>query len=138
MSELDNAKRDAVNGAGVRTIEIRSGALRWSRQDVLRFIRNSGIEAETIRNLTLVEGDVARTLPAFDEKVALAILEMDLYASTKAALTALKGKMSRGGIIAPLNYGSKFRATEQAVAEVFPDTTLETAKTDPTKVFIRF
>jgi len=138
ISQIDNQSKDTINGMGVRTAEIKSGALFWSKDDVIRFIRNSGLERETIANLKLIEGDVSETLPKFTEPVALAILEMDLYQSTKGALLALKQRMAPGGIIAPLNYGSKFRATETAVKEVLPGANLERAKTDPTKVFIRF
>lgn len=44
------------------------------------------------------------------ERVALAILAMDLYESTKSALNALRDKMATGGIVVPLNYGSRFGA----------------------------
>jgi hypothetical protein len=139
VSDVDNLAKDAVAaGTGVKTVEIRSGGLRWSRDQVMRFIRNSGLEKETIANLTLIEGDVADTLPKFDKTVALAILEMDLYQSTKDALTALRSKMSKGGIIVPLNYNNKFRAAGQALSEVLPNAKLETSKVDDTKVFIRF
>lgn len=125
-------------GRPVGTLE--RGGLTWSQSNTMRFILGSGISASEVKNrLLLIEEDVATTLPAFNnEKVALAILKMDLYGSTKSALKALRDKMAKGGIIVPLNYGSKFGAAAEAVHEVFPNAILAPCPTMPDKVMLRF
>jgi hypothetical protein len=57
-----------------------------------------------IKKFELVKGDICTTLPEYLSKhpetvIALAFCDLDIYAGTKAALTAIKDRMTKGGII---------------------------------------
>ena len=57
-----------------------------------------------IKKFELVKGDICTTLPEYLQKhpeivIALAFCDLDIYQGTKAALAAIKDRMSKGGII---------------------------------------
>jgi hypothetical protein len=57
-----------------------------------------------IKKFELIKGDVCQTLPDYLQKhpetvIALAFCDLDIYEGTKAALTAIKDRMPKGGII---------------------------------------
>jgi hypothetical protein len=64
-----------------------------------------------MRKFELVKGDVCVTVPAYLERhpetiIALAYFDLDLYEPTKACLEALRGRLTKGSIVAfdELNY----------------------------------
>jgi hypothetical protein len=71
-------------------------------------------------NLRLVEGPVEETLPTLDIRIiALLRLDTDFYASTRAELEHLYGKLVRGGVLIVDDYGifqGSRRATDEFLA----------------------
>lgn len=57
-----------------------------------------------IKRFEIVKGDAMKTIPAYFERhpetlVSLAVLDFDIYAPTKAALEALRPRLSKGSIL---------------------------------------
>jgi hypothetical protein len=85
-----------------------------ARADLEAVLADKGFD-----NVTLVEGDVFATLPAFlqrapAQKIALLHLDLDVYEPTAFALDRLLARMVRGGIIAFDDYGLVEGATRAA------------------------
>jgi len=70
-------------------------------------------------NLRIIEGPVEKTLPTLDIRViALLRLDTDFYASTKAELEYLYGRLVRGGVLIVDDYGI-FQGARRATDEHF-------------------
>ncbi len=73
----------------------------FSQDRVRENLRASGLAEEAVSNITLVEGELRETLPAYDAgPIALLHLDVDIYESYKAALELLYNHVAPGGAIA--------------------------------------
>ena len=78
-----------------------AGTWDFSQDQVRENLQAAGLDAKSISNITLVEGELRTTLPAYDAgPIALLHLDVDIYESYKAALQLLYGHVAPGGVIA--------------------------------------
>ncbi|MCA8970859.1 MAG: class I SAM-dependent methyltransferase [Planctomycetes bacterium] len=96
---------------GGRQLVFRKGAFRATLPRVQRAIDQWGEPGLT----RLIKGHVEETLPKLDAHVDVAILDLDLIASTRAAIRALWPKLVPGGVL--LSIDGQLRATHELLAD---------------------
>jgi len=96
-------EKDRTSGAE----HMRQGGLAYDSLDTLRkaiALHDDNRPLSHLQKVTLVEGDVSATLPAYLEEhpemvVALLHLDLDLYRPTRDVLTLLWERIPRGGVV---------------------------------------
>jgi O-methyltransferase len=91
------------------------------------------LEQNGIGNAVLLKGRIEGTIGALaDRKFCFAHLDLDLYESTRQALSFIVPRLVRGGVIVFDDYGS-FDApgVEKAVSEILPRAEIELSAIDP-------
>ena len=77
------------------------GAWNFSQEQVKENLLAAGLDADSISDIVLVEGELRTMLPSYDEgPIALLHLDVDIYESYKAALELLYDHVATGGVIA--------------------------------------
>ncbi len=104
-------------------ISIEKGRYATTKNRVIRYLLNSGVEKEFIDSrINLIEGFFSETLPHYNaRRIALLHLDCNLYQSYLDALRHLYDKVAKGGIIAFDEYyaSSKFNGARKAVDKFF-------------------
>ena len=101
------------------------GMFAWAAPSVVRReLRGHGLDA---RDVTLVRGTFAETLPHFQGRLALVHIDADLYESYRDALVHLWPKLSVGGIVAFDEYdlSDLWPGPKRAVDEFLPQVSAE-------------
>jgi len=83
------------------------------------------LELKGLRNIELVPGDIARTVPAYlaahpELRIALLHIDVDVYEPTRQVLESLWDRIVRGGVVMFDDYG-KVEGETRAVEEFFAD-----------------
>ena len=103
----------------------RRGHYKTSRDSVVRFLVNSGLDQSFVdSHITLVSGFFADSMRSYDAgPVALLHLDVDIYSSYKETLEFFYPRMAGGGIIAFDEYQStqKYPGARKAIDEFFAD-----------------
>ena len=99
------------------------GTWNYPQEQVRGNLKATGLDEETIINITLVEGELSTTLASYGEgQIALLHLDVDIYESYKAALECLYDHVMPGGVITFDEYRlEKWPGATKAIDEFFQD-----------------